>query len=291
MTPEKRSEVTRASWAQIAAGNGYIYAARLDDGVIKIGFALSPEKRVREFKGKVIATAKATRQQEHDLHRRLGEFRIPAYGGQILANEFYVPAVLTYGDVPEALKRGLLEHPPTPKKRAVGGRKGLPLVDQLKVVELHAGGARTLADVGRQMGITRERVRQILKKHGVADRLGNAVDKETLQGRLDRYSAALARGLTTKEALNVEGLTRTELFYAAKMLGAARPKLVRHARRRWQQIADFYVANPHLTGLDVAKHFGVAPSLVSNALDKLGVNSRQDGWKHKRETAPQASPA
>lgn len=286
MTSEERSEVTTAAWEKMKAGSGYIYAAQLPDGVIKIGFALNPHRRAREMKGKIIATIKGTREQELALHKRLAPFMIANYGGRPEATEFYVPAVLTHGLVPAAFRKGTQVHP-GPKRP--GRRKR----HDDEVIALHDGGRLTLQEVGRKLGLTKQRVAQILAKNKITVRKGveARIPVKVYRERVERYKAALKPGVRSKDALAAAGLTYTELLSAANALGIKLPKVVRSERLRYREIADYYTAHPDLTGVEVAAHFNVSTMTVSHALKVTGTFSRQSGWRRKRLADHQASQA
>lgn len=148
------------------------------------------------------------------------------------------------------------------------------------VIALHDGGGKTLQEVGDHFGVTREFVRQILQKHGVSARRGGGLPREVHQDRLQRYYKALQPGVATLDACAVAGVTYPEVQVAAKALGVTPPKPIRKSRLRYQEIAKFYEANTHMTGLSVARHFGVNPNSVSKALRVMGVTPRHRGWSH-----------
>lgn len=99
-----RAQITADGWARSRAGEGFIYVARTESGMVKIGYSLVPDKRTAELRCTLIATMQATRQDEVDLHARLKSFEIAGYGGRSRAREYYVPAVLDHGAIPERLR-------------------------------------------------------------------------------------------------------------------------------------------------------------------------------------------
>lgn len=153
-------------------------------------------------------------------------------------------------------------------------------VDAAAVIAMHAGGEKTLQEVGVHFGITRERVRQLLERRGIDVRRGPAaLPREVHEDRLRRYYTALRPGMTTLEAAAAAGLARTEIQSSAKCLGVKLPKPTRRQRIRYRELATYYENNPHLTGRAVARHFDVSPQTLSRSLRVIGVKPRHKGWK------------
>lgn len=83
------------------AGEGFIYSALLANGVVKIGYSLTPEKRIKSFRGAaLIGKMRATIAEERALHRTLRQF----YRSDLPGFEHYSESILTHGAVPPALK-------------------------------------------------------------------------------------------------------------------------------------------------------------------------------------------
>jgi DNA-binding CsgD family transcriptional regulator len=166
-----------------------------------------------------------------------------------------------------------------------------PRIDHAAVIAMHDGGAKTMQEVAAHFGVTRERVRQILARHGIDVRRGNGLTREQYNERLQRYHAALKPGVSTKEAVAAIGLTYQEVQAAANALGVSLPKPIRKGRIRRAEIAAYYAAHTHMTGNDVARHFGVSPNTVSAALRTMGVQPRHNGWVWRRRPDHHGSPA
>jgi hypothetical protein len=190
------------------------------------------------------------------------------------------PHIVRRHVAPDWMPRSAWRHEKHPKRP----RKNLR---HAEVIAFHDNGKRTMQEVGDRFGVTREYIRQVLARHGIATRRGGGMDKATHNDRLQRYYAALQPGVASHAACAAAGLTYAEVSAAADALGVKLPKPIRRERLRFREIADYYLANPTLTGNDVAKHFSVNPNTVSTALVKMGVHSRQSGWKRKRTAAQQ----
>lgn len=109
--PESQRQLTAR--ARIAAGEGFIYCARFsghpsfgkDTPFIKIGFSLTPEKRVTVELGKqnrylnpeLLAVMPGSLRDEQALHKAL-------VGHAINGREFYAPSILSHPAIPAELR-------------------------------------------------------------------------------------------------------------------------------------------------------------------------------------------
>lgn len=164
---------------------------------------------------------------------------------------------------------------------SVGVRKGhgaKPTPEQSArrdaIIAMHDGGAKTLREVAEHFGVTRERIRQILRKHDIAERRGGGIDREVASTRVAAYAAALARGLTVHKAAASVGLSYGEVWRAARALFVPMPR-PKARTSHYAAIAAYYRDHPELTGHAVAQHFGVADMAVSRAIRKQGVSPRR----------------
>lgn len=159
------------------------------------------------------------------------------------------------------------------------------------VIDHFSGGHYTLQETADAFGVTRERIRQILAKHGVSHRTQGTLPREIYEARLRRYQAALKPGVSTKQAAEASGVTYSEATRAAQALGVAMPKPTRASRIKYAEVAAYYEANPHLTGRAVAAHFGITPTTMSHALRIMGVKPRHSGWTHADDARSRRSDA
>lgn len=102
----------KAAWDRIKAGEGFIYLAKIGRRrLVKIGFALDPEKRMQFIgmwgKARLVAKVPYTLQQEQALHRVLDE---TPYA---FRSEYYRPGALNhpacravFGASPALLREG-----------------------------------------------------------------------------------------------------------------------------------------------------------------------------------------
>jgi len=167
--------------------------------------------------------------------------------------------------------------------RERGEKKGR--LNASEVIKHFGGGHNTLQDTADAFGVTRERIRQILAKHGVSHRTHGALSREIHEARLQRYHAALKPGVSTKQAAEDSGVEYFEAANSARALGVALPKPIRASRVKYAEVAAYYEANPHLTGKAVAAHFEINPNTMSRALKIMGVKPRHRGWTHAYDGA------
>lgn len=153
------------------------------------------------------------------------------------------------------------------------------------IIALFQSGRYTLQAVANEFGITRERVRQILRRAGISERVGAGLDPAVHRERVARYLAALKPGVSTREACASVGLAYIDVVNSARAVGETLPKTVRAARIRYAEIAAFYLANPNLCGVDVAKQFNCPPMRVTHALRAMGIQPRQSGWSRGDRSA------
>jgi hypothetical protein len=155
-------------------------------------------------------------------------------------------------------------------------------IDQDALIADFKSGWHTLQEVANRHSCTREYVRQVVARAGISQRTHGGESPEVLNDRLQRYLKALQPGVTSAQAEGISGVTHKAAWQAAIALRLTPPKFVRAQRVRYQEIAAYYEANPHLTGLAVGKHFGVGPNTISKALRVMGVRARHTGWTHAR---------
>lgn len=148
------------------------------------------------------------------------------------------------------------------------------------IIAMHDGGAKTLREVAEHFGVTRERIRQILRKHDIAERRGGGIDREVARTRVAAYAAVLARGLTVHKAAASVGLSYNEVWIAARALSVPMPR-PKARTSHYAAIAAYYRDHPELTGHAVAQHFGVDDTVVSRAIRKQGVSPRRT-WRQTR---------
>lgn len=172
------------------------------------------------------------------------------------------------------------------KRARADRRERRPRVPPADVIAMHDNGCKTMQEVGEHFGITRERVRQILTRHGIMSRLGGGLPRAVYEDRLQRYYKALQPGVSTLEACAAVDLTYAEVSAAAQNLGVTLPRPIRKGRLRYQEIATYYEANAHLTGKAVAEHFGVHENTVSKAVRVMGVTPRHSGWRWSHPNHP-----
>ncbi|WP_296341548.1 GIY-YIG nuclease family protein [Reyranella sp.] len=101
-------EGQRKAQQRMKAGEGFLYVAAVTGAdIIKIGFSLRPEARVKHLKGRfgVSATLETmtpgSHQQERHLHIDLREHHLPGYG----CREFYPRSVLSHPAIPDGLRK------------------------------------------------------------------------------------------------------------------------------------------------------------------------------------------
>lgn len=109
--PEYRARVLAAQRkhrARVAAGEGFIYVARvIGKPIIKIGFSLTPERRVaalrRDYKApsRLLVAVPGTIAQERAIHQSLRGFPRARMPRNI---EFYHSSVLSCAELPEGLR-------------------------------------------------------------------------------------------------------------------------------------------------------------------------------------------
>lgn len=142
------------------------------------------------------------------------------------------------------------------------------------VIDFHDGGKRTLQEVGQRFGVTRERVRQILARAGIADRSLGRTPRAEKEAALEVYGKALNERRCVRDAAALAGRNYSSLHKWAIELGVPMPKPRSPRRERWSEIARFYQENADLKQRHVAEHFGVSQHEVSRALKEMGVPSR-----------------
>ena len=97
----------KAARALVETSPGFIYVAEVvGEPVIKIGFSLTPENRLRYLSKKrkpyrLLATTPATIAEERQLHRDLEVHGVPAGG----MGEHYPRSILTHPAIPSGLRQ------------------------------------------------------------------------------------------------------------------------------------------------------------------------------------------
>lgn len=156
------------------------------------------------------------------------------------------------------------------------------------IVAMHDGGKRTLIEVGTAFGVTRERVRQILKARGIDVRRFGGLGDSVWCERAHKFNAAIRAGRDGQEAL---AAAETSMSYSKfKRLAATFgcplepwPLVARFvtAKTERERLAAIYEANPDMSGADLARLTGQRSTTVSMRLRRAGVSTRRAGWTRK----------
>lgn len=107
-----RYEPSRRARDRIRAGEGFIYIAAIGGGLIKIGFSLNPEKRVKDRnvggRARLLATIPGSMYEEIALHKTLRPCRADK---KQRCGERYPASILSHEAIPDALRtKALIVH-------------------------------------------------------------------------------------------------------------------------------------------------------------------------------------
>lgn len=157
----------------------------------------------------------------------------------------------------------------------VGGRQ--PRVSRTYLRRAYLEEGRTLESIGQEVGLTRERVRQLRNRFGIPKRVEVAEDPG------ERVSEALLRqlyvvqGLTLPEIATRTGIRRDQVAELAARYELARPRVYERHGLTKELLHELYVEQ-RKSALTIADELGVPVQAVWTALKKhdIPVRSRAD---------------
>lgn len=214
---------------------GLVYFMRRADGIgpIKIGYSKLPEARLVAMQVwspeilSIIASAPGTFLDEKRLHNQFGECR--------LHGEWFEPVPDLIAVISKTSVSGVLPGP-----RSSG--------QHIIIAKMYRQGA-TLQEIGVKFGVTRERIRQILRKNGVPS-LGLRPKDTALN--ISRASVQMALdGSTINQIASTLGVSRTCVAGALKKNGIVALK-GKHPKHDDMARMALNVANDYQNGMRIA---------------------------------------
>lgn len=240
---------------------GLIYFMRRADGVgpIKIGCSKWPQERLQALQIwspeplEIVATVPGTFADERRLHRQFDAHRL--HGEWFEA----APPVLA------AVSRAALRNELPPR----------PVSDRHAVILARFEGGETLQQIGDDFGITRERVRQIVKKEGGKARgKGNRRRTVPVWSKLDTVRRLAADGLSIPEIAAAIGDSGQNIRNACLKSGITvsrgKRKITPAVVERAFDIAADYKAG--ISGSKIARKYGIPAPTIYRFLRVAGVN-------------------
>lgn len=242
---------------------GCIYFMRREDGVgpVKIGCSRVPKNRLREYqkwspeKLKIIATAPGTFADEQRLHRQFADAR--------LHHEWFEASPPVLSVVAKVAATG--ELPPASED------------DRDRRIEALYRSGRTLQEIGEEYGVTRERIRQLLRKMGVPSyghRYGIGKRKSKALLRKQEVLSLASSGTTVIEIARAIGSDPISVRRLLKEIGVKETPAKRgarfkpHVELRSRQIVEDYRAG--LRTVDICRKHGVCPPEIYRSLKRFG---------------------
>lgn len=248
-----------------AKAKGFIYFLRRADGVgpVKIGCSKVPMTRHEQLQAwspeplEVVAAVPGRFRDEQRLHRQFDTFR--------LHGEWFEAAPPVLSAVARAATTG--ELPPTPTDDK-----------WVRMAAMYQGG-KTLQQIGDKFGVSRERVRQILRKAGVPTE-GHRPEhrRSSVAWRKEAEVVALARrGNPLSDIAIAVGDCPMNVRTVLKHYGIKVPRKRRGPKPEtveaaWAVAADYRAG---MKGPEIAEKHGIAQPQIYRLIAMVGVKPRR----------------
>lgn len=247
---------------------GLIYFMRRADGVgpIKIGCSKWPQERLRALQIwspeplEIVATVPGSFRDERRLHCQFAEHR--------LHGEWFEAAAPVLAAVARAASHG--ELPPTPAN------------DRSAIIMARFERGETLAEIGKDFGVSRERIRQIVKKEGGTARGYGKPRRAPVWDALGTVRRLAASGSSVTEIAEAVQDSRNNVYMACRAEGikvkrGVRARLPATAKRAFDIAADYKAG---IKTAEIALKHGVKQPYVFAYLRIAGVKPSRVKRRH-----------